>query len=135
MHYHKFFSRTAKKHERYTWNVTISARLFTSSTNNFVMILNRLKTTNDPGAFQHQNNCERVRKMIWSNRRLTIRAIFGDTNISWLVHIHLIRWIYHHATYKRLESIEDTSITAQLKTFANDDFPNCFFQRIMIKNA
>jgi hypothetical protein len=49
------------------------------------MVVNRLKTRRDQDILQHQKpkRIERVSEMIQSNRRLTIREISEDLNISY----------------------------------------------------
>jgi len=58
-------------------------RWFTSGSSDFVMVVNRLKTRSGrPSTSKTQENVERVSEMIRSNRRLTIREISEDLNIS-----------------------------------------------------
>ena len=61
-------------------------RRFTSGSSDFVTVVNRLKTRRDRDVLQHkktQENVERVSEMIRSNRRVTIKEIFEDLNISY----------------------------------------------------
>ena len=59
---------------------------FTSGSSDFVMVVNRLKMRRDQDVLENkktQEYVERVSKIIWSNRRVPIREISEDLNISY----------------------------------------------------